>query len=587
MKRLASTLSASTKEHVSFHETSSLSPYFEMTYTEREDIFPILSALFNNNSMAYGHDANHNLFLARAECISGSLSEDQYLYWKVNRHPGSSRISIYVFGFNSVYSMFFSTSIFSSSIVETPLPSSLSVCRRREERRVPSPTETHICFSHPYWPSIEIDYSVYDISFHGISFVLDKDIDILRGWRLLSLSVVHKERTVFSGVATVQHVSKTIPGRLIAEPHDVTICGLKLIFSNHQESTWRAFVDGILHARTSTTVDLDKAWTLYSASGYFNLSGKSPHDFVDTKQDFFSSSNLLSCEPSLGCHATLQEEEEPIAIVTYAHVYSNTWQLMNLAKQYRKVLPSKKENRLYNRNILKEIYLQAIELYLSYPELKWFLTYAKKGNAWTQQVHHDFALKYLFSGEVYMSDIDLIEVNTNCDAAACNSEFSISPPNQADADMLFSFLTVNYPKSYWKGLDLTAGRPIPDAVPLSEGFCLHREMRVAKYQGIPVAFSVMESASPAPSLFGLFDNLKLFSMKGRFGEDAFVPLIYNAAVWFREYSKSKFIYYNNSQYDAKKLPSIACHLGEGIMHIVSRHLLPSFLEHVFVTSLSS
>ena len=567
---------------------------YEEEITNPKDILRIIRSLFFSNAHGVITSHQNEMIPVKAECMDVDANSNLKLYWVTEYPINIEKLHLRITGYNSVYAFHFSIFHVSKKIIETKIPSSIFVFRNRDQRRVRAPNNTIVRFPHPYWSSIVIDYAVFDMSFHGVSLIFDKQYDIVRGWRLFEVTIENENTQLFSGIVTVQHVSEHFPSIDDENKEVMTICGLRLIYCYENDDRWKDFVDKNLHGSTCTgKTRIGDYWRLYKNSGYFELSGKRPDDFESVREKFTYSTEYLSKKPDIGCHAIWQENDSMIATVTFVRYYSKTWQLMNLAKLKReKYNPN--TSAFQNRQILKDIYFHAIERYLSDPKMKWFLTYAKKDSSWTRSIHHLFSPKYINIGESYMSEINLMEIDVtqkvmlNKEKGKDAQKFNIEKADKDDLNTFISFVERKYSRMYAKAMDLTEEVLIYGEEKIYRAdneLYPTRKILLAKNKKEILAVAVMEASNVSPSLFSLCDNLKLYTVIEDIGIRTYPFLLYMAIKWFRSLGKSRFIYFMESKIGT--VDNIHMNnLGEGVMHILSRRILPTFLEHVSIVSSS-
>ncbi len=463
-------------------------------------------------------------------------------------------------------------------IVQVPLPDLLLAERRRWRRRARAPDGLVMSYRHPMWPAQERVRRLRDVSTTGLAVWLWPEEDLLSpGLELSDVSVHFHGEIVCEGRALVHHVTER-PASM-QDGGGEAVCGLSFEPQTPgDDARWINLVHHLLNPRTRSGAAWSlQSWRVYTDSGYFHLSGKTPRQFEGLQGSYREVSRGLDAAPWLGCQAVWPSDRGVEATFTFVKTYAQTWFGYQLAKSPDRPDPSLAPPR----KVLRELYARVFEHMQHDKQLRWVAGYLEGSVPWNQVAQFGWVAGR--SGDdTCLVDFHLMEGQ----CAAMQAE----PPEGvllADADdegvaVLLAHLERTRPRSWQACLDLTAASfDLAQIRAKWRRVGLHRDRRcvVASRHGQPVAAAVLETGETGASLFSLLDSVRVFAFTHG-GEAAFPALLAAGARWYESLGKTRFVLYREVWPAADASAAGLVDLGHGKLWAIERHLLPDFLEHV-------
>lgn len=470
-------------------------------------------------------------------------------------------------GYNSIFRLVFERAERTVNGLVTGLPDRAVCFRYRRFRRVDGVADAVARFEHPLWPELpRFERPLLDISFGGIAFVADPVRDALYiGLRIDLIEVRCEDGRTIQLQGTVRSLS-TMNG--------TTTCGVSVNPWEEDAFEWTSFVMNRLNQTTAHGEEYaEQLWDLYTDSGYFNLSGKDPHDFDSISKAFRSVMDRTRTKPWLSFHCVWPSSDRIEASLSATKAYAGTWMLHQLAK--RRVASGS------SRRILRDTYLRAFEHVHADRKAEWILCYHEAHVRWTQRAHVSFADQFAATGLAIARPFRLMEAS--CRTRPETSSLGRFTVNRAAPDeyrLLLDVLERTLPMVYREGADL-----VPERLDLAEakrfwaaaGLDRDREIWVARHRGDPVAAAILETGETGTNLFRLLDSLRLIALRPN-GEIAFIDLIEKARSWFLTRGKESFVYIQEHE-DARHAQLAQLRdLGEGVAWGLRIDLVPDFLE---------
>lgn len=472
-------------------------------------------------------------------------------------------------GYNSVFRLRFDDARRTPRGIVTGMPARAVCLRYRQFRRVQGGADALARFEHPLWPELpRFERALVDVSFAGIAFNADPVKDAL--YVGLRIDLIE----IFCGDGRTIQLRGTV--RSLATTNGIVTCGVSVTPWEENVFAWTSFVMNRLNQTTSHGEEYaEQLWDLYTESGYFNLSGKDPHDFDSLSKSFRLVMDKTKSNPNLSFHSVWLSENRIEASFSAIKSYSRTWTLHQLAK--RKVVARS------SRQILRDIHLRIFEHIHADSRADWILSYVEAHVRWTQRAPMPFTRQFVGTGLVIARSFRLLEAPARARSdAAPLSVHTINKARPDECRLLADVLSQNMPPVYQEAADL-----VEERLDLAEckrfwqasGLERDREIWVARYRGTPVAAAILEVGETGTNLFRLLDSLRLVALQPK-GEAAFVELIEKARSWFLARQKESFVYiceHEDTQHlELAKLRD----LGEGIIWALRAELIPDYLELV-------
>ncbi len=475
-------------------------------------------------------------------------------------------------GYNSVYRFGVKRLLRMGDRVAVPLPACLERLQHRKSRRADAPANLVISFPHPVFAELQVRRAVRDVSRHGVSFETRVDQDILcAGLRLhdVVLTTQHGATLHFDGEVRIVHPPRD--GRGAA-------CGVRLTPRSVPDATrWGQLVGTALnpHTRLGATWSED-TWELYTASGYFSLSGKSQAHFGTLKGPFASVTRKVDSAPQVGCQVVWPSERGVEASLSLLKVYEHTWFGFQMAK-----LKGAPPDGASGRQVLRDIHLRAYEHAQADPELRWTTALVQATAQWSKLVHYDLPHRYLHSGLSAVVDFHALEIDVPARPPRSPDE-NVGFATLHEREALLEALVPRRPLVYREALDL-----VPERFGLEKlrgewsaaGLTRERDLLVARRGGRMIAAATVESADPGLHLFNLLDLVRLYAISVD-GASAFPALLDAASAWYRARGRASFTCLLEEESTDCAVKFSPRDLGAGALTVLSTELLPSFLEHV-------
>lgn len=470
-------------------------------------------------------------------------------------------------GYNSVFRLRFDDARRTPQGIVTGMPARAVCLRYRQFRRVQGGADAIARFDHPLWPQLpRFERALVDVSFAGIAFSADPVKDALYvGLRIDLIEILHEDGRTIQLRGTVRSLA-TVSG--------VLTCGVSVVPWEDSAFHWTSFVMNRLNQTTAHGEEYaEQLWDLYTDSGYFNLSGKDPHEFDSLAKSFRYVMDKTKDNPWLSFHCVWPSPGRIESSLSATKAYAGTWMLHQLAK--RKVVQGS------SRRILRDTYLRAFEHVHADSKATWILCYHEAHIRWTHKAHVSFARQFEATGLTIARPFRLMEAR--CQARLEPKQagaFSVKRASLDECDLLLDVLEATFPRVYREGADL-----VPERLDLAEakriwgaaGLERDREIWVARDRGVPVAAAILEVGETGTNLFRLLDSLRLISLQPG-GEAGFLDLIDKARSWFLTRGKESFVYIQE-QGDSQHVERANFRdLGEGIAWGLHIDLVPDFLE---------
>lgn len=535
---------------------------------DRARIFGLLRTLADSDEWGAAVDAPGTRFKV------AEIMQEGLVRWQVEGEIPTGTATIELRGYNSVYRMDVTELQRWRDGIVSPAPTRVERIRHRWSRRGKVTGSWSVEFLHPLWDVPVIRRELRDVSFDGLCFTCEIDGDLVfPGLRLPLVKVIGP------GGESVQlngQIRSVLPGR-DGQP---AVCGMSIAPSLIEDrASWTQFVLRTLNANTDSGPEwTEQLWELFEASGYFNLSGKSPDAFDELKRSFGAVAERASADVRLSCQAVWPSERGVEASCSVLKAYESTWMLHQVAKRrggFRTdgVTP----------HVLRDIYMRSFEHVQADPDFRWAISYVEASVPWMQRSHIAFANRH--EGEMAMAlPFRLMEASCATPGEPGARHYEIAQMTLDERIQLLGVLAQSKPTPYTEALDLvptrfllnTPGRAWSDA-----DLDRSRTVLVARRGSKAVAAAILETGEVGTNLFRLLDGVRLFALTPG-GVDAYPALLEEAKSWYRARGRESFIYlWEDLQAVAHIDAAGLKDLGEGRFWAVSSDLLPEFLEFVF------
>ncbi|HYO52929.1 hypothetical protein [Archangium sp.] len=553
-------------------EASPLPVQEEITGIERiESILTAISAMSNKGVMRRP-GRTVRVMLERLDVERGLL------HWRC-AEPGAEwgepPYEVEVVGYNSAYRMRLAGPAAEEERLVTRLPERLWRVRHRWHRRVMAPAGLRARFEHPLWRELgRREREVVDLSFSGLGLHVGPEDLIFPGLFLpLELEMAGGECLHLRG--EVRHVSSALSdGRRMA--------GLEVRPRTERDAVlWMRFVSQSLcpSTRTSETL-LAPLWDLYTASGSFNLTGRSSEHLDELRRSFIDLGERAARLPHLFCQTVWPSERGVEASLSSLKAYRHSWLLHQ---------PGRRSGRPANAppvpgQILRDTYLRTLEHSQGDPELRWMFCYAESTVPWMYRTHVRFAQRMQEGGQSLVMPLRMMDVECGELSGQRVGDLDIGPASIGEKYLLAGEIARTRPACYVEALDFTRDRLELWGVSRAwRGAGLERERRilVARRQSVPLAALVLELGHPGTSLMHLLDSARLFPLSPEGKRSAYVALLDEARRWFALQGRSTFLYLCED--DGAHAPAARLHddpSARPCLWIISASLVPEFLEHV-------
>lgn len=471
-------------------------------------------------------------------------------------------------GFHSVYQF-----QWSGDPVAAP-PDTIVRVRRRRQRRARAPFRLRARFTHPLWDAIQVNAPVSDVSLEGLSLDTDAFRDLLYpGLVLRDLEIYWKGGMPIRCGAMVRHVTQHAhSGR-----HRV---GLSLDLPPLAAALWQREIEGVLHPHTLRGGHGSEVfWENYTASGYFNLSGKRAEDFEGLRASFDRTHKRLRKAPHIGAAFAYSSERRVESVCHQVSPWEGTWVLYHFSRR-----PDGRPLSAAGDDALLDLYSHAYEYVQQQSRAEYLVTYVQKVARFSSLIFNDLTRRYLVSGRTSITEFRALEMATDVPAKK-NDRFEIGPARQDELVLASAVIRASRPKLYVDATGLgqvDLGIDSTVAAWSTSGLERDRRLLVARHGGRVVAAAVVDIVEQGMHLFGLFDLVRLFPVSS-LGHLAFGALLDETRRLFRALGRARFAYFCDDTED-RSGPQRAgtTDLGEATMTILPVGLLPELLEHVYV-----
>ncbi|MDP2304994.1 MAG: hypothetical protein Q8P18_03095 [Pseudomonadota bacterium] len=475
-------------------------------------------------------------------------------------------------GYNSIYRFSVTRIIRIRDRVAVPLPARLVRMQNRASRRADAPAGYSISFTHPVLPELNVRRPMRDISSNGLSFDTRVDQDMVcAGLRLRDIVVTTPLGATLHFDAEVRIVHPPREGR-------GATCGLRLRPSTEADALrWNQVVGSVLNPTTRLGATWSEdTWSLYTASGYFSLSGKAQAHFGALKAPFATAARKVDAAPQVGCQVVWPSERGVEASISLLKVYEHSWFGFQIAK--RQGAPPDGHT---GRQVLRDIHLRAFEHAQTDPDLRWTTGLIQASAQWSKLVHYDLAQRYADSGFAAVVDFHALEIDVPLRVAKLDPNVGLA--SEDERDVLLDALVARRPWAYRQALDLVPERfdlLTLKALWAKAGLTRERELLVVRNGTKVIAAATVESADVGLHLFKLLDVVRLYAVSVD-GVHAFPALLDAAAAWYRARGRASFTCLLEEGTPACASRLSPRDLGAGALTVLSTNLLPSFLEHLY------
>jgi len=481
--------------------------------------------------------------------------------------PLEAPFDVQLEGFHSVYQF-----QWSGDPVAAP-PDTIVRVRRRRQRRARAPFRLRARFTHPLWDAIQVNAAIHDVSLEGLSLDTDAFRDLLYpGLVLRDLEIYWKGGMPIRCGAMVRHVTQ--------HAHSGHRVGLSLDLPPLAAALWQREVEGVLHPHTLRGGHgADVFWENYTASGYFNLSGKNAEDFTGLRSAFERAHKKLRKAPHVGAAFAFSSERRVESVAHQVSPWEGTWVLYHFSRR-----PDGRPLSAAGDDALLDLYSHAYEYVQQQPRAQYLVTYVQKVARFSSLIFNDLTRRYLVSGRASMTEFRALEMATDVPAKP-NDRFEIGPARPDELLLTSAVIRHSRPKLYVDATGLgqvDLGIDPTVAAWSTSGLERDRRLLVARHGGRVVAAAVIDIVEHGVHLFGLFDMVRLFPVSS-LGHLAFGALLDETRRLFLSLGRSRFAYFCDDTED-RSGPQRAgtTDLGEATMTILPVGLLPELLEHVYV-----
>jgi hypothetical protein len=479
-----------------------------------------------------------------------------------------------VVGYNSAFRMRLETLESEGERWVTRLPERLWRVRHRWHRRVVAPRGLRARFSHPLWAELGTrERDVVDVSYSGLS-LRSGDEDLLFPGLFLPLELETARGERIRMRCEVRHVS-------FSQTDGRRLCGLEARPQEPRDAAlWTQLVSQTLSPATRTSEELlAPLWDLYSASGYFNLAGKSTESFTQLREDFLDLGARMVALPHLFCQTVWPSARGVEASLSSLKPYQHAWMIHQLGRR-----PGKPENApAVPGQILRDVYQRTLEHAQGDASFRWLFCYAEATVPWMQRTHLRFAERVRDPGGALCMNLRLMDVACAELSGEPAGGLEVGPATLGEKQQLVWELARTRPASYVEALDFTRDRlDLRDPARAWSDGGLQRERRilVARRDGEPLAALVLELGQPGTNLFRLLDSARLFPLAPG-AQQAYVALLDEARRWFAQRGRSAFTYLceDEGAY-AERARLHDDPTTRPFLWILPASLVPEFLEHI-------
>ncbi|MBP7127628.1 hypothetical protein KBD49_14800 [Myxococcota bacterium] len=477
-------------------------------------------------------------------------------------------------GHASVYEVPVSDPRMDGDCLAMAVPDRLRRLRHRESRRVAAPEGWEVFFRHPHYPQIAVRRPLRDVSVHGLSFRTHPAADLLiPGLALVEVLVTRDGEPRAALPARVRRMSAIDGGTGM-------VAGIRMEPETEAEArAWQEVAQEVMNPAVRTRgTPPDHTWNLFQDSGYFSLSGCSPEDFARKRRDFASAVARMDQAPDLGCQAVLPSSRGAECTFTIHRLYGGTYFPGQLAKRKGAV------DGLSSREVLRAVHLAMYEHVQHDPDLRWFLVFLHESTRWTQMAYRDFPKRYIARGDAWQHPFDAWTGSTaeGPPVPPGTGGLVVRPLAPSERPLLARAAEASRCAAYVDVLELDERRLGQEDLIrrwARAGLLREREVRVACLDGVPLAASLLECGEPGAHLFGMYDTVRLFELAPG-GARHYGDLLADARGWYRSRGLPSFVYLREDQDPDHARAAGLNFLGGAILLLMSRRILPEFLECV-------
>ncbi len=523
------------------------------------------------------------------------------LHWQLDEEVPEPPFTIEVEGYLSVFRFEVYEATRSGGFLAVRIPEEITRTRSRNDRRVIVRQGMTVSFSHPDRPDLRIRRAVRTVSANGVGFSTTTPQDQLSVGMLLKGVVVEAEdrlRVEFDAVVTGSYGDLDGHGEttgMRVEPVSVDDAAHwdELVYSlvtpnTRQGGTWSG-----------------QLWDLFDKSAYFQLSGKSEHDFRPLRGAFEAASRKLGSAPELGCQVVWPSNRGIEATASMLKIYDHTTFLYHVARQHGRAPLWTPANP-----IMRDIHAHAIMQAQRDRSLRWLLVWVQEDSRFSRVAYHDLPLRYVTERRGLVYPFRAIECSTegllisrsgSPPADGLVSGPSSAPPASGESaaqakadrpvevraatgkeiDSLLTELPRIRPPDYCDAHDL-----VPERAGLQEtaakwnraGLTRARHVLYAR-RADTEAFAILELSDDGLHLFGLLDVMRAFAFSEA-GKQLFPDLLQAARKWYAFHGKRKFIYVLEDGNVEDTQSAEFTDLGGAYMTLLRAELLPELLEHL-------
>ncbi len=576
MGSLIKKLTAQTLDRLPFSGAASWETIEEFSRVQR-----ITNALARNGSAALLKKQGH--VPIPVQLLKYDRSEPLIAQWRLSGRCPKAPFVIEAEGYNSVYQYSVEQMFMENGILVAGLPERLTRFRNRTEKRVAAPPELLLEFFHPMFTQKRFLREIHNISYNGLSFIVRSAQDVLfQGMEIFGAKILFKNEPIWQGSAVVKRLTKSarIP-HLDADIH--SICGVRLSHQTpEKQKSWRALVTRILHPNTRTEgVWSEHLWNIFKASGYFNLSRKTPAHFYDLKKTFANTNRKLELAPSIGCRVAWMNGHTAAATTSAVRIYRNTAFGFHTAKIPTDRLPG----TISAVKVLRETHLHIFDYLHCNERVKWLICLIQINAQWPKLAYGELPARFVSSGKTCITRCRTLEYSCAVPRAPRANHLEIGMATADEKALLLKAVQNQRPNAYREALDLTAETLDSEELGqewCSAGFVRERGIIVAREVGRPAAAAILEIGEPGVHLFNLVDVVRLFPFVDQ-PETHFSALLDVAREWYKQRGRSSFIYlHEDTNLDVTLFEQRCSYdLGEAELVVTPREMFPEMLDHIF------
>ncbi len=498
------------------------------------------------------------------------------LLWSYDGAVPAAPVTFVVGGLLSVFEMTVDRVEPQAGALATSAPDRIVRTRRRWWRRVGSDAPLVVAFRHPRWPELTVRIPMQDLSREGLGLRAAPRRDLLYpGLDLPSLEVVEGRLAGLRLRGQVRHVGLREEGS----------AGLRVAAGGEDEERWTEELDRRLYPRTrSRGTWIGHLWDLFTDAGYFALAGKSKAHFAHLRRSYANIVSRLELSPALGCQVVWPSPTGIEAALTALRAWEHTWFIAHLARRKTEAAEAPQ-----GRALLRDVHLHTGELTQLDPSVRWVLAYVQVHQRWPRLPYFAFPQRFVDSGEACVLRFQPLQVGTDPTLRGVVPGVEVAAPTPVEVDALVRRVAETRPVMYAESLDFT-----PDRIGMTRlqatwrdaGLDRERKLRVARRDGLPVAMAVLEKASDAAHLYGLFDAMRIFPLgEAAPDADAFAALLEDGRTQFRAWGKGFYVYIQEHEDVGERARAGVTDMGAADLTVFSSRLVPDFLEYVWeVTS---